>query len=630
MPHAAAERGNTSHAAAVPEVNVVRAFVGMVEAIGDDAGLDVLLHRVARRMMELIGASRCSVYLLDRPTGTFHGRIAEPKTDANGEIRRLRAGTDADAFTREIVATKRPVVVHDASQDPRPVRSAMRRWRVRSMLGVPLILREEVIGVMYLDEPDTVRRFSAEAQQTAAAFATLASVVIDQTARAEEMKASVQALETKTDLLLRSTAIDERLTSLLVDSSGLADIAAAVTQLSRKPCVIWDSERRPLAGGCPGSAEPTRAADGAGLRASADLDAALSTLQPGRPGLIGPYLPTLPNRLLAAHVRIRAEVWGYVALSESGGRFTAVDAATVRRAAMVVAAELAAERRAVRGEADARQVLMRDVLRGEEYGDAHFESRAELLGFHVRRGHLVCLLKSRSRGSHLPKAEIAAALGRSGVDWFPEMTVSDDGTIALLAEIEERQSAAAAVAATKAALDTVIEAIGNEESVLVAVSSACGSVAAIGRGHDEARQVLRCLERLTHELPGSLALTADDLGPARLLLTTADLTQAGREARDTLSGLLTGDNGAPSALLPTLDLYFAHQRNMKTVATLLDVHPNTVRYRLGRVAEITSLNVVIDPDDQMKVHMALIILRLTGRLPARRAASGQSYFISLK
>jgi hypothetical protein len=48
---------------------------------------------------------------------------------------------------------------------------------------------------------------------------------------------------------------------------------------------------------------------------------------------------------------------------------------------------------------------------------------------------------------------------------------------------------------------------------------------------------------------------------------------------------------------------------------MLGVHENTVRYRLSRIAEVTHLDVVMNGDDQLAVQMALLILRLEGKLP---------------
>jgi DNA-binding PucR family transcriptional regulator len=51
-------------------------------------------------------------------------------------------------------------------------------------------------------------------------------------------------------------------------------------------------------------------------------------------------------------------------------------------------------------------------------------------------------------------------------------------------------------------------------------------------------------------------------------------------------------------------------------AQALDVHENTIRYRLSRIQELTGLDVASSSDDQLTAQTALLILRIEGRLPS--------------
>ena len=46
---------------------------------------------------------------------------------------------------------------------------------------------------------------------------------------------------------------------------------------------------------------------------------------------------------------------------------------------------------------------------------------------------------------------------------------------------------------------------------------------------------------------------------------------------------------ARGTLVDTLSAYFAHGTSIEPTARALFVHPNTVRYRLGQVADLTGL-----------------------------------------
>lgn len=74
------------------------------------------------------------------------------------------------------------------------------------------------------------------------------------------------------------------------------------------------------------------------------------------------------------------------------------------------------------------------------------------------------------------------------------------------------------------------------------------------------------------------------------------LTRPG-PARDQLAALIEPITGKPD-LLDTLTAFLRLSGNRRKAATALHVHPNTVDYRLGRVAELTGL----DPSDANDLH----------------------------
>lgn len=85
-----------------------------------------------------------------------------------------------------------------------------------------------------------------------------------------------------------------------------------------------------------------------------------------------------------------------------------------------------------------------------------------------------------------------------------------------------------------------------------------------------------------------------------------------RRAADRLRRLVFAPLEVPgSPLLATLDAYLDHSGALEPAARALFVHPNTVRYRLHRIAELTGR----DPwssRDQLALRVALMIGRLNG------------------
>ena len=63
-------------------------------------------------------------------------------------------------------------------------------------------------------------------------------------------------------------------------------------------------------------------------------------------------------------------------------------------------------------------------------------------------------------------------------------------------------------------------------------------------------------------------------------------------------------------------VFFDRGRSVRNSAKFLGVHENTIRYRLGRVLDLTGLDLAADADAQLTAQVALLILRIQGRLPA--------------
>jgi DNA-binding PucR family transcriptional regulator len=152
---------------------------------------------------------------------------------------------------------------------------------------------------------------------------------------------------------------------------------------------------------------------------------------------------------------------------------------------------------------------------------------------------------------------------------------------------------------------------------VASISSACVVPADYAAGYREASEVLRCLRSLRGSEGDALSLlAADDLGAGRLMLTMVGCDEANRFVANTLGPLLSSGNRTIDELLDTVRVFFDHGRSVRNSAKQLGVHENTIRYRLGRVLELTGLDLGTDSAAQLTAQVALLILRIQGRLPS--------------
>ena len=69
---------------------------------------------------------------------------------------------------------------------------------------------------------------------------------------------------------------------------------------------------------------------------------------------------------------------------------------------------------------------------------------------------------------------------------------------------------------------------------------------------------------------------------------------------------------ARGTLIETISTYFQEGASIEATARALFVHPNTVRYRLRQVAELTGFS-PSDPREALTLQIALVLGRLSGR-----------------
>jgi purine catabolism regulator len=107
-----------------------------------------------------------------------------------------------------------------------------------------------------------------------------------------------------------------------------------------------------------------------------------------------------------------------------------------------------------------------------------------------------------------------------------------------------------------------------------------------------------------------------DLKLYQLLLSVKDrnLEHLRRFYSESLLPLVEHDERKQGELIRTLNGFFEANGNLAKAATDLDVHRNTLVYRLERISELTGLD-LNDADNRLILHLALKVQRVLATLP---------------
>jgi purine catabolism regulator len=144
---------------------------------------------------------------------------------------------------------------------------------------------------------------------------------------------------------------------------------------------------------------------------------------------------------------------------------------------------------------------------------------------------------------------------------------------------------------------------GSGAAVSVGAGRVCSGLAGIQQSHQEAKQALT----LGRRLGGAGSLTRfEDLGVYRLIFAAEQLPEMRAFHQEALGPLIEYDRAHGGDLLRTLKAFFDAKGGPKEAAGLLDVHRNTVLYRLERIHQITGLE-LDDAGVRLRLQLALSV-----------------------
>ena len=190
-----------------------------------DLDLNALLERVTDLLMQAIPAERAFVLLAER--GEYIPRVVrhrEPVPRSGEPVTLSRSIVDRAIHERRVILTS------DASTDERFADLAsVRDFQIRSAICAPLIRRDEVLGVLFLDTTSGTALFSENDVDLVSTITAQAAAAIENARLYTHLKQAYQELEQAQDQLIRS----EKLSTIGTLAASLAhDMSNIISPLS--------------------------------------------------------------------------------------------------------------------------------------------------------------------------------------------------------------------------------------------------------------------------------------------------------------------------------------------------------------------------------------------------------------
>ncbi len=166
----------------------LRGLLQAVLAIGSDLDLEAMLHRIVESAVELVGARYGALGVLDEA----HTRLAQFVTVGVGDDIQDAIGhlPDGHGILGVLITHPRPLRLPDLRAHPDSVGFPPHHPPMRSFLGVPIRIRNEVFGNLYLTDKVDGDEFSELDEELAVGLASAAAVAVDNA----RLHATVQSL----------------------------------------------------------------------------------------------------------------------------------------------------------------------------------------------------------------------------------------------------------------------------------------------------------------------------------------------------------------------------------------------------------------------------------------------------
>ncbi len=194
------------YAAQQRRVQESRILLDIASVVSSTLDLNEVLKHVAQHVAQACGAHRCTILLL---AGDEEMLIPLMSQFSDGHVDREMWRLFRDARypvpvsqvleMQQVIREQRPLFVPDASASSLPV-----HWieplGVESVLIVPLVSKERVIGLMGLDHVEEGLEFTAEQVDLAMAIAAQAATAVENARLFEEAKRRARQLEALTEI----------------------------------------------------------------------------------------------------------------------------------------------------------------------------------------------------------------------------------------------------------------------------------------------------------------------------------------------------------------------------------------------------------------------------------------------
>lgn len=427
--------------------------------------------------------------------------------------------------------------------------------------------------------------------------------------------------------LKQSIEIHRRFTELVLDGKGVNEICKTLSDLLESAVVIEDASFHLLAhAGGSGDTHRKETIQHHGTPQRVLFDPHIQRMLREIEARRGPIkVPAMPHvgmsrERLIAPILASNQVLGYISVLDSPAHNEELAFLALEQAALVLALSIAKERELAEVEGRVRGEFLGDLLYGTYGDDAAAQRRARHLGYPLHGTHVVMLTDVDNFSGFVRERQISEDAIQAIKREFLRRVAAVVRSVYQRALVHARSDSIVAllpIGTETAGLHDRLHALGTQVRQSIAdwkpgftVSVGFSAPAEAPAGVLPAmREVTSVMDSLARFKRWGQIVAVPELGLTGLLAAVADDRLADYATR-LLGPLVAHDRMRNGSLVATLRAYL-ETGEQQQAAHRLRVHPNTLRYRLDRIREISGIDLE-DSETRLNLAVALRVQSLLG------------------
>jgi len=409
----------------------------------------------------------------------------------------------------------------------------------------------------------------------------------------------------------RAIEIQRQLTRLASENRDLNSLLQIIARATAKPVVLHDDAGVLMAQVYP-NVSRRGGTSGRTLLQSLPYGAFQNWLNRDAPNAQGTIIASPIGYTTV--LRVEKRVAGYLSLVDSNEILDDFDRLVLTYGGDVCAIELAKNRAIASAVEQARGDWVQMWLSGTPADDDLLATRAQQAGFDSASMYMVAVFRSTTEaGTSLPLESLISLVRDDMTRRQINGAVGQYVDVIVALYPLENQGAVVRVRGTVDEMRAQLAMRTPSGKVAAGISRAARGLAALRESYREAKDALSIAQELGEKEDTTFY---GDLKLYQFLLAMKErnLDHMRRFYDESLRLLVDHDDRKQGDLVRTLTGFFEANGNLAKAATDLDVHRNTLVYRLERISELTGLD-LNDADNRLILHLALKIQRVLATLP---------------